>query len=367
MARCQMARLACAVALSLRGVAAQTPNPPSAPLPPSAPSPSSPPFVTGAICDGVDLTAGSKNLLRGRHMVILETTYRPFAFEDAESPTGWSGFDLDLVKEVSALLGFTYEIKGSEPLEGESWTEMLLRTVDQGDLWMSWWARTAGRMNQTSMLSGHVDISPVLAIPPPSMPEDQDLSKTFTTFFDPFEWELWVCLFAMIFLSGVADWLLESSDHGLRLHGLTASLYEYFGGVLFGGFSDPYTKLSCIYQCIVAFIILIVVAAYTANLASAMTISRQPETAFGSVDEVIATKTATCVAGTYAGQPTIEVMYPSLKYDKDHSGWFDTIDDGLIDGSCECAVIPRIEYDTWCARPTSACHSCPKRAPAPPL
>ena len=98
-----------------------------------------------------------------------------------------------------------------------------------------------------------------------------------------------------------------------------------------------------------------------------MTISRQPETAFGSVDEVIATKTATCVAGTYAGQPTIEVMYPSLKYDKDHSGWFDTIDDGLIDGSCECAVIPRIEYDTWCARPTSACHSCPKRAPAPPL
>ena len=88
MARCQMARLACAVALSLRGVAAQTPNPPSAPLPPSAPSPSSPPFVTGAICDGVDLTAGSKNLLRGRHLVILEATYRPFAFEDAESPTG---------------------------------------------------------------------------------------------------------------------------------------------------------------------------------------------------------------------------------------------------------------------------------------
>ena len=98
-----------------------------------------------------------------------------------------------------------------------------------------------------------------------------------------------------------------------------------------------------------------------------MTISRQPEATFASIEQVIATKTATCVAGTYAGQPTIEVMYPSLKYDKDHSGWFDTIDDGLIDGSCECAVIPRIEYDTWCARPASACHSCPKRAPAPPL
>ena len=96
-----------------------------------------------------------------------------------------------------------------------------------------------------------------------------------------------------------------------------------------------------------------------------MTISRQPEAAFGSIDEVIATKTAACVAGSYAGQGTIEVLYPSLMYDKDTAAWFDSIDDGLLDGSCKCAVIPRIEYDTWCARPTLACHSSPKCAPAP--
>ena len=105
----------------------------------------------------------------------------------------------------------------------------------------------------------------------------------------------------------------------------------------------------------------------TRTIQNMITVLPKPEATFASIEQVIATKTATCVVGTYAGQPTIEAMYPSLKYDKDHSGWFDTIDDGLIDGSCECAVIPRIEYDTWCARPTSACHSCPKRAPAPPL
>jgi len=240
-------------------------------------------------------------------------------------------------------LGFTYEIKGMETQEGENWSEMLLRTVGQGDLWMSWWARTASRMNQTSMLNGHVDISPVLAIPPPSMAVDPDLSETFTTFFDPFSTNLWICLIAMIFLSGVTDWLLERASGGSFL----GSIYEYFGGVLFGGFSDPYTRLSCVYQCIVAFIILIVVSAYTANLASAMTISRQPESSFGSIDEVIATKTAACVAGSYSGQDTIEILYPSLMYDKDTAGWFDSIDDGLLDGSCQCAVIPRIEYDTW--------------------
>ena len=104
-----MARLAWAVVLLLRGVAAQTPSPPA--LPPSSPPTG---FVPGAICDAVDLTDFSYNLLRGRHMVILETTYVPFAFKDVESPTGWSGYDLDLLTEVSKILGFTYEVKGME-------------------------------------------------------------------------------------------------------------------------------------------------------------------------------------------------------------------------------------------------------------
>ena len=208
---------------------------------------------------------------------------------------------------------------------------------------MSWWARTASRMNQTSMLSGHVDISPILAVPPPSMRTNDDLGNTFTTFFDPFSTDLWICLVAMVFLSGVTDYVLERSSGGSFL----GSIHEYFGGVLFGGFSDPYTRLSCIYQCIVAFVILIVVSAYTANLASAMTISRQFGVAFGSVDEVIASKAAACVAGSYAGQGTVELLYPSLLHDKETGKWFDSIDDRLLDGSCKCAVIPRIEYDTW--------------------
>ena len=307
--------------------------------PPPPPSP----FVAGAVCDGIDLRDRSNSLLRNRHLVLLETTYPPFGYRNASAPYGWSGYDLDLIKEVSNLLGFTYEVQGREPLEGEDYTTMLLRTVGEGDLWLSWWARNANRMNQTSMLAGHLDISPVLAIPPPSMRAADDLGKSFTTFFDPFSWQLWICLIAMIFLSGVTDFLLERSSGG----SFFGSIYEYFGGVLFGGFSDPYTKLSCIYQCVVAFIILIVVSAYTANLASAMTISRTPQAAFGSVEEVIASKTAACVAGSYAGQGTLEVLYPTLVYDKETVSWFDSIDDALLDGRCEASIVPRIEYDIW--------------------
>ena len=74
----------------------------------------------------------------------------------------------------------------------------------------------------------------------------------------------------MVLLSGVVDWLLERGHGG----SLTGSIYEYAGGVLWGGFQDPFTQLSAVYQTVLGFIILIVVSAYTANLASAMTISR---------------------------------------------------------------------------------------------
>lgn len=300
-------------------------------------------YVPGALCDGLDLTAESYTLLRGRHLTVLEVAYEPFAIKDATAPHGFRGYDLDVFEQVSKILGFTYHVVAMEPLPDESWSEMLLRTVSQGDIWLSWWARNQKRMNETSMLAGHLDISPVLAIPPPSMPTDDALDKTFTTFFLPFSYPLWACLFSMILLSAAVDFCLERGNGGTFL----ASLYEYFGGVLFGGFQEPGSRLSAVYQCIVAFIILIVVSAYTANLASAMTVSRTPQAAFGSVDEVIASKTAACVAGDYAAQGTYESLYPNLVYDKTTAAWFDSIDEGLLDGTCKAAIVPRIEFDTW--------------------
>lgn len=47
--------------------------------------------------------------------------------------------------------------------------------------------------------------------------------------------------------------------------------YRYAAGVLWGGFQEPRSTLSAIYQVALAFVILIAVSAYTAELASFMT------------------------------------------------------------------------------------------------
>ena len=71
----------------------------------STPPPPPEPFTPGAICDGIDLNEPSYNLLRGRHLVVIETNYRPFGYKNASAPHGWSGYDLDVFDQVSRILG----------------------------------------------------------------------------------------------------------------------------------------------------------------------------------------------------------------------------------------------------------------------
>ena len=92
--------------------------------------------------NGMPFTGPAVDLLRGTHLKVLELEWPPYASKSPSAPLGWTGYDIDLFSEVASILGFTFEI-GEEPmLPGETYTQMLLRTVHKSDLWLSWWLRT---------------------------------------------------------------------------------------------------------------------------------------------------------------------------------------------------------------------------------
>ena len=294
--------------------------------------------------NGMPFTGPAVDLLRGTHLKVLELEWPPYASKSPSAPLGWTGYDIDLFSEVASILGFTFEI-GEEPmLSGETYTQMLLRTVHKSDLWLSWWLRTEERMNASTMLLGHVDSSPVLIAPPPQAKS----GYVFDTFFRPFSYPLWGCIILMIVCSGLIDFFLEYGYGGT----LQSSIYEYFGGVLWGGFQDPHTRLSAVFQVFNALIVMILVAAYTANLASFMTISNTPSISFGSVQDLIAAKTSVCSIGSYGSQTTLEATYSDVLFDTTQTG-YTAVGDALVDGQCKAAILPKVDYDTLATVPSN--------------
>ena len=197
-------------------------------------------------CAGKPLDGPAVDVLRRAHLKVLELEWPPFAYKDAEARHGWSGYDIDLFSEVANILGFTFEISETSMMPDETYTQFLLRTVDTTDLWLSWWLRNSERMDGSILLSGHVDASGLLVAPPPKHKESKSITENMFTLFAPFDIALWVCIVALIVLSGVIDWVLE---YGNPLSGkLKSSIYESAAGVLWGGFPDPQTNLSAIFQ-----------------------------------------------------------------------------------------------------------------------
>ena len=227
--------------------------PPQPPLPP--PPPSSPPagtivaglgdntqcvgdhcstFVAGAVCDGVDVSTPAVDMLRGKHLIIQDMEWMPYA---APNPggrhwSGWKGLNIELFDHFATVLGYTYNMSNmGYAQEGESWTQQVYRAIDDADLTGSYWVEDDERLNKASFIRGTYDLTPVLVARMLGAGETkwETWYKSFYNFLDPFDKTLWFMILGFIIFSGVVDWLVERKS--VNEARVTSSIYEYFAGL----------------------------------------------------------------------------------------------------------------------------------------
>ena len=61
-------------------------------------------FTPGAICSDVDSNALAQDYLRGKHLIINELAWSPYASQQASAPKGWVGMNIemyDIIAEVA--------------------------------------------------------------------------------------------------------------------------------------------------------------------------------------------------------------------------------------------------------------------------
>jgi uncharacterized membrane protein YgcG len=302
-------------------------------------------FTPGAICSHVNESMAASDFLRGRHLRVMETPWAPFAIADPEASHGWRGLDADLLAKLSASLGFTYEIVHftKNASEGDaSWTDALFRVAAQSDLVMSYWTRTQARMDHVVQIAGHIDMSSVLAARLDIV--EVTLTDRIVSFLRPYTYSLWGLLVAMTLTAGIVDYLLEFRHEGTSTLG--ASLYEYVGGMLWGGFSEPRTKVSAVYQIVMSFIVLVTISTYTANLAAFITLSAAPSLSASSIEDVMARGQRVC---SYTDNPqvvTYDAIYPRLQIEM-YEARLDMRDALVENRGCDAVILPRITYDTF--------------------
>jgi hypothetical protein len=253
---------------------------------PARPVASSAQFQTGQVCTGVNNSMLARDMLRGKHIVINELEWAPFATKDADGV--WSGMDIEFYTQICAILGCTYEVRDmGMPAEGGTWTEVLLGELPNADLTGSWWLYTEERFNAGNFLRGHVDIATVLVGTVASQQKDllTRFSRSFFSFLLPFDYWLWIAIFVMVLFSGSVDFFLERARVPESRWG--SSVYEYCAGFLWGGFEYPQSKTSSIYQLFIGFAALVLISSYTAQLAAHMTISARPSNSVVSMDDAV--------------------------------------------------------------------------------
>jgi len=146
----------------------------------------------------------------------------------------------------------------------------MLAFMRYGDVLGTYWTDTAARRDlmDIELLPGHIDTSKILVANIVAAPELGFFDEAFR-FKDPFSGWLWLAILGVVLISGFIDWTLEfrttsqSRGHSTHWRDLGGSLYEYSAGVLWGGFQEPKSRASAVFQVFIGFMVLIIVAGYT--------------------------------------------------------------------------------------------------------
>jgi len=322
--------------LSVMAIVGATPSPPH-------------PWRTGAVCEDANYSMPSSDLLRGKHLRVLELHWPPFAIRPNATKPNWTGYDIDLLHKVQEHLGFTFQVVDTQDrFPDETWEVYLERWMNHGDIMLSFWARSPERMRHWIQLNGHVDMATVLIARTYRGDAGADVLTWSAIFkcFHPFSWELWTCLLLMVVFSGFIDYVLEGWSDGGRIG---TSLYEYAAGSLWGGFEYPRSRSSAIYQIFVGFILLVTSSTYTANLAAYITNSGRSSTvSAGSIADVITHSKPVCMTpGHWAER--IEALYPTLVFHTSTyaTNAFDRLSSphDFPDYECDAVIATRNMYD----------------------
>lgn len=229
------------------------------------------------MCDSAEEVLAGKStvssILSGKNLTFVTVAGDPDWFAEDEFGTQ-SGFHSELMELVAERANFTYTIMVLNGSQGLKYTEFYHRSAGHFDLVLDWAAQSTARLQLGLVVPyGFLDLSVTL-----SGPDEDETSKFYETAMKillPFTPGLWGALVGIVIITSLIYLGVEHryNDEEFPPH---LTLYSKVYNATFTGFVHlftygsfrPKTQLGKIVISSYSFLCLLVIATYTANLAT---------------------------------------------------------------------------------------------------
>ncbi|GFH55628.1 hypothetical protein CTEN210_12104 [Chaetoceros tenuissimus] len=237
--------------------------------------------------------------------------------------------------------------------EDKDWTDLLLWSVDSYDISANWWFDTRARTSRgVSFPKGWMDGSLIIV----TTKDDDSVKDEFKAFSwaTPFTWTVWVAIIATLIVSALISAFVEGKSRrkegifipfeGSFVSTILSYLHQAF--LVVCGHLDiiPNTHAGQMVSLSMSFFAMLLLSAYTANLASFLVVERASEKlAINSLNDVVQNRQSICVWGGTAVETEILREYPGASVVRKNSD--QEVLTGVRDGDCNYAVLPLSNYE----------------------
>jgi len=294
--------------------------------------------------NGVDL----RHALKGKNVntaVGLDTSFVNLDSDGSINPED-PGLLIVLLDEVARRGEFSWRetfVIEYPPIDGESWLDLLLWSVDTYDISANWWFNTPQRLSLgVSFPRGWYDGSLSIIA---KKDKDDISSFNYLSWGMPFTPVVWIALAATMLISGVICFFLEETRLSLSVF----ISYIHASFIVFTGHLDllPTSHPGQLISFSLSFFALLMLSAYTANLCSFLVVERSAfKLNIQSVSDVVRLGKTMCIYGGTAAQDAVQSTYTEAILVEKYSD-FDTIM-GLQNNECDYAIIGKsgwLEYE----------------------
>jgi hypothetical protein len=325
-----------------------------------------------------------KDRMRGKHIkVVLKLDPAMVVNATVDNTLAYEGFAIDYLEKMSQGAGFTYEfVRASKEGRGGGWNDAWWDMAVWGDglvnadlFWSaSFW--TAGRQSVADCTASWLDTGlHVMVYMNVKSTKLDAFIKSMWTLFAPFKPPLWGLIMCVVVLYSVMIFLVERhahNDHPLvvqiqkgpagtnrsRNWSVTGVLNEIYLTSIFltvQGGRVPTTPFGKMLVLSFSVFIMAVLGAYTANLATILTLRAGAKSAFDNLDHIINSGHTLCLWQGAAYTGLMKLKYPEMSvYEVTTAEIFNGVAlDAVRSGKCAGLCIPEMHSTYLLKEPTN--------------